>query len=119
MTGPTREQLLHLADRARRGVALDAEHDALAAGITAMADRLDRANKAIRFMLQQDADAADTAVRAIQLMNEAGAQRHKAEAAIERVRNLATLAPDGAKGPTWAALELAIDNALPEQQPTT
>ncbi|MCX5112189.1 hypothetical protein OOK13_40360 [Streptomyces sp. NBC_00378] len=36
-----REQLLHLADRARRGVALPAEHDALAAGIAAMANRLE------------------------------------------------------------------------------
>ncbi|MGY4903292.1 hypothetical protein [Streptomyces sp. 900116325] len=37
---PTREQLLHLADRARRGVALPAEHDALNAGINTMADRM-------------------------------------------------------------------------------
>jgi chromosome segregation ATPase len=38
---PTREQLLlHLVDRARRGVALPAEHDQLAAGVSAMADAL-------------------------------------------------------------------------------
>lgn len=36
----TRDRLLHLADRARRGVALPAEHDALAAGITTMAAEL-------------------------------------------------------------------------------
>ncbi|MFB6776533.1 hypothetical protein ACFCX0_03670 [Streptomyces sp. NPDC056352] len=37
----TREQLLHLADRARRGVALDKEHDALTAGINNLCDRLE------------------------------------------------------------------------------
>lgn len=45
-------------------------------------------------------------------------RRAAAEAAIERVRNLRAIAPDGAQGPTWAALELAIDNALPAQPPT-
>lgn len=43
----------------------------------------------------------------------------QAEAATERVRNLRAIAPDGAKGPTWAALDLAICNALDQlQQPT-
>jgi hypothetical protein len=37
----TREQLLHLADRARRGVALPAEHDALTAGLNNLCDRLE------------------------------------------------------------------------------
>ncbi|TFI30118.1 hypothetical protein [Streptomyces sp. 4R-3d] len=44
---PTRDRLLHLADRARRGVALPAEHDALAAGITELVAERDRAEAAL------------------------------------------------------------------------
>ncbi|WP_326739112.1 WDGH domain-containing protein [Streptomyces sp. NBC_01022] len=50
MTEPTREQLLHLADRARRGVLLPAEYDRLAAGIIAMADERDAARDRLDFM---------------------------------------------------------------------
>lgn len=42
---PDLDRLLHLADRARRGVALDAEHDALAMGITEQAAALDRVRR--------------------------------------------------------------------------
>ncbi|WP_327180428.1 hypothetical protein OG599_35290 (plasmid) [Streptomyces sp. NBC_01335] len=44
----TTEQLLHLADRARRGVALDAEHDQLTAGIAALGERAARAEATVR-----------------------------------------------------------------------
>ncbi|MEU8829387.1 hypothetical protein [Streptomyces sp900116325] len=43
----TRERLLHLADRTRRGVALPAEHDALHAGINALCDRVDKQARAL------------------------------------------------------------------------
>lgn len=49
MTEPTPEQLHHLANRARDGVALPAEHDQLAAGITAMAARLAEYENAINW----------------------------------------------------------------------
>lgn len=49
MTGqPTREELLHLAHCARDGVALPAEHDALAAGITATVVRMTQLERAAR-----------------------------------------------------------------------
>ncbi|MDP5310442.1 hypothetical protein [Streptomyces poriferorum] len=49
MTDPTPAQLHHLANRARDGVALPAEHDQLAAGITAMAARLAEYENAINW----------------------------------------------------------------------
>ncbi|MGW1546633.1 hypothetical protein [Streptomyces sp. NPDC002346] len=43
----------------------------------------------------------------------------QAEATVERVKNLRTIAPANTKGPTWAALDLAIRDALDQpQQPT-
>ncbi len=79
MTEPTREQLLHLANRARNGVALDAEHDALAAGITATALRM---TELARELDKQRWHVAD-AERRVRCQRERAEQ---AEAAIERVR---------------------------------
>jgi hypothetical protein len=72
---PTREQLLHLADRARRGVALPAEHDALHRGITEQAARIATLEL-----------VADGNKRHVQLIVP---DLWKAEAAIERVLALA------------------------------
>ncbi|WP_326592799.1 hypothetical protein [Streptomyces brevispora] len=80
MPEPTQEQLLHLANRARDGVALDAEHDALTAGIIAVYAALTDAN-------EDAAEAHDHNDRTC----EAVARAERAEAAIERVR--AVLAP--------------------------
>lgn len=92
MTGPTREQLLHLAERAWRGVLLPAEYDQLTAGISIMAAQLAELD-----------GAANVAVSAVRLMNEAGARADRAEAAIERV-----LSPAGIR----AAAEAMGDEAL-------
>ncbi|MGW1463865.1 hypothetical protein ACWCPT_05855 [Streptomyces sp. NPDC002308] len=46
MTDTIEQHLLHLAARARDGVALDAEHDALAAGIAALAEECRRTEAA-------------------------------------------------------------------------
>lgn len=101
MTEPTREQLLHLAARARDGVALPAEHDQLAAGITALAVRAvvlqaDRNHWRDQFAVERAAfnlakpDVAN------------GAEEHtaiwaaeQAKAAIERVRKLHRKASHG------------------------
>lgn len=53
-----REHLLHLADRARRGVALPAEHDALAAGIGQLADRVEF-TEAAHARMRDRAEVAD------------------------------------------------------------
>ncbi|MEU0831262.1 hypothetical protein [Streptomyces sp. NPDC005969] len=68
----TRDQLLHLADRARRGVALPAELDQLASGITELGQRLFVAAT----LAADERDRAYAAER----------RAEKAEAAIERVR---------------------------------
>jgi hypothetical protein len=44
---PDLPRLLHLADRGRRGVALDAEHDALTAGIQILSAERNRAEGAL------------------------------------------------------------------------
>lgn len=138
-TIPTPAQLHHLADRARRGVALPAEHDQLAAGITAMAARVEQAEAELRALKTVTTsycphcgrgDCSPTA-------DQWYAQRtraDRAEAAIERVRELHQPAPDW----SWAAFgcthrgehktecpacggcyPCATAAALPEQQPTT
>lgn len=71
----TREQLLHLADRARRGALLPDEGALLATEITVLLARLD----------DQDA-AADVAVRAIRVMNRAGAERDRYRLAWKSAR---------------------------------
>ncbi|MEV1097470.1 hypothetical protein AB0I87_18610 [Streptomyces sp. NPDC049952] len=73
-TQPEPDRLHHLLDRLRRGVLLEAEAAQLATAVTMLLARL----------ADQDG-AADIAVRAIRLMNEAGVQRDAAEA---RVREL-------------------------------
>lgn len=128
MTKPTREQLHHLADRARRGVALDAEHDQLAAGITAMADARDAARNRLDFHdritmpdLRRRIEADAETVKRWRTRAE------QAEAAIERVRKLATRLEEFAENALKTAdrqlyaalasdLRAAIDQA---QQPTT
>lgn len=112
MSEPTRAQLLHLADRARRGALLPDEGALLADAVTAMAERLDRANKAIRFML-----GWESAAHVAELEQRAG----QAEAAIERVRNLAERweqedLPERIRIPAVAALRTALGQA---QQTTT
>lgn len=69
-----RERLHHLLDRLLRGVLLPEEAEQLATGVRILQARVN----------DQDG-AASVAVSAIQLMNEAGAQRDRAEA---RVREL-------------------------------
>ncbi|MFJ1900482.1 hypothetical protein [Streptomyces sp. NPDC088115] len=75
MTEPTRAQLLHLAARARDGRALPAEHDALVAGISIMAAQLAELD-----------GAANVAVSAVRLMNEAGARTDRYRAAWTSAR---------------------------------
>lgn len=56
MTGArtlTREQMLHLVDRARRGVILPPELDDLHGGIVAMAARTDKAKRAVNILAEQ------------------------------------------------------------------
>ncbi|MFE5090624.1 hypothetical protein ACFRCI_09510 [Streptomyces sp. NPDC056638] len=123
-----REQLLHLVDRARRGVALPAELDLLAAGITeleqALADAdaeydelahhtdrtceaVARADQAEAALEQAELDAEQQARHFRTLSGERESYRQAwkyeqkrratAEAAIERVKNLAEVwgdAPD-------------------------
>ncbi|MFJ4918121.1 hypothetical protein [Streptomyces sp. NPDC088726] len=72
MTEPTRAQLLHLAARARDGRALPAEHDALAAGITAVYLRLATAERVAQSAAR---DAADALTR--QLAAEQRAELHR------------------------------------------
>lgn len=125
MTDPTPAQLHHLAARARDGVALPAEHDALANGITAMAERVAKAERSMR--RAQDSESwmakhlARQDSRVHGLTKELAKQRQRAEqaeAALERVRALAdrwdnALAPDQRYA---RALRAALDQA---QQPTT
>jgi hypothetical protein len=101
MTDPTPEQLHHLAARARDGVALDAEHDALANGITAMAARLAKAERSMRRAQGSESWMAKGLARQDSrvhgLTKELAKQRQRAdraEAANERVRQLHQPAPD-------------------------
>ncbi|WP_406735375.1 hypothetical protein OG508_28180 [Streptomyces sp. NBC_01108] len=104
-----REQLLlHLVDRARRGVALPAELDALADGITAMADRVDAA----------DQEVTEMATAAAHLTTLVGKRAEQAEAALERVK----AALDDGERIGWSRphLERQLRAALDQpQQPTT
>lgn len=77
MTEPTRAQLLHLAARARDERALPAEHDALAAGITAMADE-------ISYLQQLSTEQGQALGRACTAREEQRTRAEKAEAAIEQ-----------------------------------
>jgi hypothetical protein len=101
---PTREQLLHLADRARRGVALPSEYDALHRGITEQAARIATLEL-----------VADGNKRHVQLIVP---DLWKAEAAIERVLALADrwVLPGHISMPTAAN---DIRAALDEPQPST
>ena len=87
-TQPEPDRLNHLLDRLRRGVLLEAEAAQLATAVTMLLARL----------ADQDG-AADIAVRAIRLMNEAGVQRDAAEA---RIRELEAAAPEVDRRPLHA-----------------
>ncbi|MFJ1830442.1 hypothetical protein [Streptomyces sp. NPDC088178] len=102
-----REQLLHLVDRARRGVALPAELDQLAVGIT---------EQAARIATLEHVAACNK--RHVQLIVP---DLEKAEAVIERVRQMADAweqqLPDVIRTPAVvSALRAALDQP---QQPTT
>ncbi|MBZ6207483.1 hypothetical protein KVH31_13345 [Streptomyces olivaceus] len=102
----------HLADLIHAGAPWTANHTELATRIRAAAGPAPAATDT----------ATWTAVRAIQLMNEAGQQRDEALAAIARVRGLRerarTEAP-ASQGPTWEGLDLALHDALPPAEQTT
>lgn len=103
-TQPEQDRLHHLLDRLRRGVLLEAEAEQLAT--------------AVRMLLARWADqngAADVAVRAIRLMNEAGAQRDAAEA---RVRELEAAAPEVDRRPLHARHVAALTDAYPDLRHT-
>ncbi|MFC9753003.1 hypothetical protein [Streptomyces sp. NPDC056921] len=124
------EQLLHLVDRARRGVALPAELDQLAAGITEQAaritalERLAAGNRRHVQLIVPELEKAEARVteleaettKLVRWHREDGTNLAKAEAAIARVRALAT---------RWAVLRAygsaatELRAALDEQQPTT
>ncbi|WP_329615639.1 hypothetical protein OG244_23280 [Streptomyces brevispora] len=105
MTEPTRAQLLHLAARARDGRALPAEHDQLAAGINALYAALTDA----------DEDAAE-AREHNERTCEAATRADRAEAAIERVRQLAT---QWAVLRTYGSAATELRAALDQAQQTT
>jgi hypothetical protein len=131
---PTREQLLHLADRARRGVALPAEHDALTAGITVMADHVaeleaerkkaDAINAQVDAKTEQQLNDATEVVQYYKALSErtqAWGEQESARAKRYRARidaAKAVLAPyDWPHAQVRAA---AVRDALaPQQQPTT
>ncbi|MFE2936680.1 hypothetical protein [Streptomyces sp. NPDC059278] len=102
MTNTHEQQLLHLVDRARRGVALPAELDQLAAGIT---------EQAARITTLEHVAAGNR--RHVQLIVP---KLEKAEAAIARVR---TLANQWAVLRAYGSAATELRAALDEQQPTT
>lgn len=123
-----REQLLHLVDRARRGVALPAELDALAAGITELANRAEQAEAALE-QAELDAEQQARHFRTVCGERESYRQAWKyeqkrratAEAAINRVRQMTDAweqqLPDVIRTPAVvSALRAATDQP---QQPTT
>ena len=97
-------RLHHLLDRLRRGVLLEAEAEQLANAVAMLLARL----------ADQDG-AADIAVRAIRLMNEAGVQRDAAEA---RVRELEASAPEVDRRPLHARHVTALTTAYPDLRHT-
>ncbi|MYR36324.1 hypothetical protein GTX14_04545 [Streptomyces sp. SID4944] len=84
MTQPQRdERLHHLLDRLLRGVLLPEEAEQLAGAVRVLQARVN----------DQDG-AASVAVSAVRLMNQAGAQRDRAEARIRELEaQVARLAP--------------------------
>ncbi|MEU9611843.1 hypothetical protein AB0D56_09860 [Streptomyces sp. NPDC048209] len=103
-TQPEPDRLHHLIDRLRRGVLLEAEAAQLATAVTMLLARL----------ADQDG-AADIAVRAIRLMNEAGVQRDAAEA---RIRELEAAAPEVDRRPLHARHVAALTDAYPDLRHT-
>jgi glucose-6-phosphate-specific signal transduction histidine kinase len=95
----TTEQLLHLADRARRGVALDAEHDQLAAGIAALGEQAARADRVARSAAREAAEALTAQLAA--------------EARLARVRRLLD------RGPIGTCCDRYLRAALDAPQPPT
>ncbi|MGH8965764.1 MAG: hypothetical protein ACRDXB_10620, partial [Actinomycetes bacterium] len=75
MTGPTPEQLHHLADRARRGVLLPDEGALLADGVAALVERL-----------EDQATADEVAERSAQAISAMGADIRSARAERDRYR---------------------------------
>ncbi|WP_406740742.1 hypothetical protein [Streptomyces atratus] len=99
-----REQLLHLVDRARRGSILPAEIDALAVGITELAQALDDAAGELAELREHNDRTCEAAARAEQ-----------AEAALARAQALAARwAVLRAYGGAATELRAALD-----EQPTT
>lgn len=125
-----RDQLHHLADRARRGVLLPAEYDLLAAGITAMAARVTTlehvaaGNKRHVQLIVPDLERAErVAQSAARDAAAALTAQLTAEAAIERVRKLANWYADpkhrGQHGQPHSIVAADIRAALDQpQQPT-
>ncbi|MEU9947065.1 hypothetical protein [Streptomyces sp. NPDC047939] len=103
MTDPTPAQLHHLANRARDGVALPAEHDALAAGITAMGDRLEQAELDAEQQARHFHTVCGERESYRQAWKDEQKRRAVADAAIERV-----LSPEAIR----AAGEAIGDEAL-------
>jgi hypothetical protein len=129
MTEPTREQLLHLANRARRGVLLPAEGVLLADAVAELTEEMVNAQQDIEHMKLLVAAssepgaavrmAAQYAERAI----ENGERAVQAEAAIERVRAWIAGEPVTARSEFGSGYREAlrdITDALDQaQQPTT
>jgi hypothetical protein len=86
-----REQLLHLADRARRGALLAAEGALLADAVVALAKDCD-------FWKQLAQDAREAEARRTTERDEQQTRAGQAETAITRVRDLHQPAPGGSGG---------------------
>ncbi|MFB7219366.1 hypothetical protein [Streptomyces sp. NPDC056227] len=94
----TNTELHHLLNRAIDGVVLHGE-----------SDRLRELVRGLEQMIESQGLHITELKRTYTALSERAAEDR---AAIERVQGLRTIAPDGAQGPTWAALDLAIRDAL-------
>ncbi|MDW4900633.1 hypothetical protein RB625_19680 [Streptomyces californicus] len=99
------ERLHHLLDRLLRDVLLPEEREQLAGAVRLLQARVNDQN-----------GAADVAVRAVRLMNEAGAQRDAAEARVRELETkVARLTPNRTRyadiiTTTYPALRYAADD---------
>ncbi|WP_326659577.1 hypothetical protein [Streptomyces sp. NBC_00385] len=117
---PTREQLLHLAERARRGVLLPAEGALLADAMAELTEEVVNATQTAEFYEAAHSRMRDRAevaeVRATAHITGLEQRAEQAEAAIERVRAELALCD-------WPHAEVRADritDALDQaQQPTT
>ena len=123
-TPTTRDQLLHLADRARRGVALPAEHDALHQGITAMAERAKEAEADHARVHERACLLAERLRNAERRAERAKATTERVRAELDRIADLDTVTRDDGRadrfstGARWT-LRMVRENALDEQQSST